>query len=80
MTLKESKAHLEQAGIERPLGLTWDKIAAMQGGRMRFPKSMRSLANPARARVTGRPCVKCGKPSGNVGLLPHCKKCLKGGV
>lgn len=75
MNLEESKAHLEQANEERMLGIGWDEITRLQS--KGTSKLARKLRNPRKAQIAGRPCVKCGKPSGNVGLLPHCKKCLK---
>lgn len=35
MNLEESKAYLERANQERPLGRSWGQIEAMQGGKLR---------------------------------------------
>ena len=70
LTWDETLALHKDALENRPLGLSWEQIAAMQ-------KSGKLQLNPAKARAKGRPCVRCGKPSGSVGLLPQCKRCLK---
>lgn len=70
MNLDEAKEYLETANLMRPLGLSWDIIARMQrSGKIRM--------NVAKIRAKGRPCHRCGKASGSVGLLPTCKKCQK---
>lgn len=75
MTLEEAKAYLEAANKDRTMGIGWDAIVALQqGGKSGACKAFR---NPRKAKIAGRPCVKCGKPSGSVGLLPICKKCNK---
>jgi len=35
LSLEEAKAHLDKSHIDRPLGLSWAKLEAMQGGRIR---------------------------------------------
>jgi hypothetical protein len=69
-TWDETLALHRDALENRPLGLSWDKIAEMQ-------KSGKLRSTPAKIKCKGRPCVRCGKPSGSVGLLPQCKRCLK---
>lgn len=68
MNTDEARAYIAEANRLRPFGLSWEIIAKMQGGKIR--KASTSRAN-------GRPCHRCGKPSGSVGLLPTCPKCLK---
>lgn len=69
MTLEESKAHFAESCQNRPLGLSWAKIAEMQrSGPLK-------MVNVQKQRAKGRPCARCGKPSGSVGLLPLCKRC-----
>lgn len=71
-TWEETLAAHQDALENRPLGLSWEKIAQMQ-------RSGKLKLNPQKLRAKGRPCVRCGKPSGSVGLLPQCKRCLKKG-
>lgn len=70
MSVEEAKLYLEKRQEETCFGLSWEQIAAMQ-------RSGKLKLNPAKARAKGRPCIRCGKPSGSVGLLPQCKRCLK---
>ena len=34
MTLDDAKAHVAQANIDRPMGLSWGRIESMQGGKL----------------------------------------------
>jgi hypothetical protein len=70
MNLDESKAHLAKSYADRPLGLSWDKIESMQGGKLR-----RISTGAARARAAQRKCPKCGGPSKSTCILPLCKNC-----
>lgn len=70
LTWDETLALHQDALENRPLGLSWEKIAEMQ-------KSGKLWSTPEKIKGKGRPCVRCGKPSGSVGLLPQCKRCLR---
>lgn len=69
LSIEQAKAHLCASFDERPIGLSWDKIAEMQRS-----GPLKRL-NVQKQRAKGRPCARCGKPSGSVGLMPLCKKC-----